>query len=153
MERNLATSCKVENTHTLYQHFCFYLYTSEKFLHVNKNKCTSIFITAKLFYTIYAPINCEMNVKFIFIMEYNKTVKTNEINPQVSNWIHLENNSKKEQATKQYMYHVYAVDIHYIYINAKMLTIYYLWTHTYKASFLKIQRSICTNYKVSTTFV
>lgn len=59
-------------------------------------------------------------------MEYNKTVKTNEINPQVSNWIHLENNSEKEQATKQYMYHVYAVDIHYIYINAKMLTIYYL---------------------------
>lgn len=56
-----------------------------------------------------------MNVKFIFTMEYNKAVKTNEINPQVKNWIHLENNSEKEQATKQYMYYVYATDIHYIY--------------------------------------
>lgn len=41
-----------------------------------------------------------MNVKFICMMEYYRAVKTNETDPQVSNWIQLENNGEgKEQAT------------------------------------------------------
>lgn len=53
-------------------------------------------------------------MKFICKIEYYKAVKMNETDPQLSNWIHLENNGEgKKQATTLYT-HTH-INMHCIY--------------------------------------
>ena len=57
-------------------------------------------------------------MKFICKIKYYKAVKMNETDPQLSNWIHLENNGEgKMQATKLYTHtHIYTHCIYTFYL-------------------------------------